>query len=31
MPKGLFANESNAFGIHEFIHLCRLCGVLLPI
>jgi alpha-L-arabinofuranosidase len=26
MPKGVDATESNQFGIHEFMHLCRLCG-----
>jgi alpha-L-arabinofuranosidase len=26
MPKGLDDTETNEFGIHEFMHLCRLCG-----
>jgi alpha-L-arabinofuranosidase len=26
MPKGLYETETNEFGIHEFMHLCRLCG-----
>ena len=26
MPAGLDATESNQFGIHEFMHLCRLVG-----
>ena len=26
MPKGIHHTESNAFGIHEFIRLCRLVG-----
>ena len=26
MPKGLDATETNQFGIHEFMHLCRLLG-----
>ncbi|MBV9181131.1 MAG: alpha-N-arabinofuranosidase [Acidobacteria bacterium] len=26
MPNGLHATESNQFGVHEFIHLCRLLG-----
>jgi alpha-N-arabinofuranosidase len=26
MPKGLYDTETNEFGIHEFMHLCRLCG-----
>src|SRR6478752_8321682 len=26
MPAGLNATESNQFGIHEFMHLCRLVG-----
>jgi alpha-N-arabinofuranosidase len=28
MPKGLHAVESNAFGVHEFMHLSRLLGAL---
>src|SRR5271155_1158192 len=26
MPKGLYDTETNEFGIHEFMQLCRLCG-----
>ena len=26
MPAGLHATETNHFGVHEFIHLCRLVG-----
>jgi len=26
MPEGSFDTETNQFGIHEFIRLCRLCG-----
>jgi alpha-L-arabinofuranosidase len=26
MPKGLDDTETNQFGIHEFVRLCRLCG-----
>ncbi len=26
MPKGVDATETNQFGIHEFMNLCRLCG-----
>lgn len=26
MPKGVDDTETNQFGIHEFMHLCRLCG-----
>ena len=26
MPKGVHATETNRFGIHEFMHLCRLVG-----
>ena len=25
-PKGVDVTETNQFGIHEFMHLCRLCG-----
>ena len=26
MPKGMDDTETNQFGIHEFMHLCLLCG-----
>ena len=26
MPKGLHATETNQFGVHEFMRLCRLVG-----
>ena len=26
MPAGIDATETNQFGIHEFMHLCRLVG-----
>ncbi len=26
MPKGLYETETNQFGLHEFMQLCRLCG-----